>query len=555
MYALDFHRPHHACSVRGDSRVMIQVIDIFAGPGGLGEGFSGYRNRLGRNVFRVGLSIEKDPIAHKTLLLRSFYRQFPDGDAPDDYYALLRGEIGLKELFARHPRAAAEARKEAWNAELGNKKQFPSAEIDRRIRVAVGGTDDWILIGGPPCQAYSVVGRVRMRGANPSKHEQDPRHFLYREYLRILEEHHPSIFVMENVKGLLSATVGGESIIHLILNDLKSLKYRLHPFVAPPAGNLWNGNGHTDHPSSFVIRSENYGIPQTRHRLILLGVREGLNVQPRTLSPASRAVSLWDAIGDLPPIRSCLSRERDSGPSWVRAIEAFVGRGGGIMDIPEARLRTRLRRTAGLLNEGLGSGGEFVRCHGMPTFAPEWYTDRRLGGVCNHSARNHIATDLHRYLFAACFAREHGRSPVLANFPRCLLPKHENVDRGVRDGMFKDRFRVQLRSQPATTVTSHIAKDGHYFIHPDPRQCRSFTVREAARLQTFPDNYFFYGPRTSQYQQVGNAVPPLLARQLADAINTLFDSRLQHSAKSNGSPNTRETQLEHVPHPVAGHRS
>ena len=125
--------------------------------------------------------------------------------------------------------------------------------------------------------------------------------------------------------------------------------------------------------------------------------------------------------------------------------------------------------------------------------------------------------DLHRYLYAACFAKVHGHSPNLKDFPVELLPNHGNVQLAIEeDGNFSDRFRVQVSDRPASTITSHIAKDGHYYIHPDPFQCRSLTVREAARIQTFPDNYFFLGPRTSQYTQIGNAVPPLLARQMGE---------------------------------------
>ena len=136
-----------------------------------------------------------------------------------------------------------------------------------------------------------------------------------------------------------------------------------------------------------------------------------------------------------------------------------------------------------------------------------------------------MASDLARYLFAATFAHSQGYSPRLDVFPPKLLPDHLNVQfwSEAEAIPFKDRFRVQCRNEPATTVVAHIAKDGHYYIHYDPSQCRSLTVREAARLQTFPDNYFFAGNRTEQYTQVGNAVPPLLAYKLAGIVRSLLN--------------------------------
>ncbi len=168
-------------------------------------------------------------------------------------------------------------------------------------------------------------------------------------------------------------------------------------------------------------------------------------------------------------------------------------------------------------------GGEFVACTPDIAYCADWFLDSRLHGVCNHSSRAHITKDLYRYFFAACYASVAHSSPQIAEFPTDLLPLHKNIPNAIlKHSMFLDRFRVQPWSRPATTVTSHISKDGHYYIHPDPKQARSLTVREAARLQSFPDNYLFTGPRTAQYIQVGNAVPPLLAREIAKSVSTLF---------------------------------
>ena len=139
---------------------------------------------------------------------------------------------------------------------------------------------------------------------------------------------------------------------------------------------------------------------------------------------------------------------------------------------------------------------------------------RNLDGILQHETRTHLKEDLARYLFSSVYLQQNNDFPKLKDYPDWLMPNHKNA----KGGKFADRFRTQRPDQPATTVTSHISKDGHYFIHYDPSQCRSLTVREAARIQTFPDNYYFCGPRTQQYHQVGNAVPPYLARQIAEKL-------------------------------------
>ena len=156
-------------------------------------------------------------------------------------------------------------------------------------------------------------------------------------------------------------------------------------------------------------------------------------------------------------------------------------------------------------------------------YRPDWYLDSRLQGTLNHEARTHRKDDLWRYLFAACFRQTSDKPFRINDFPRGLKPNHENVKEESDSYKFADRFSVQTKDAPSRTVVSHIRKDGHYYIHYDPVQCRSLTVREAARLQTFPDNYLFEGSKTDQYEQVGNAVPPLLSYQIAQQVSELLN--------------------------------
>jgi len=505
------------------------VIDIFAGPGGLGEGFAALEQD-GQSPFKIALSIEKDAHAHKTLELRAFYRQFGPEKVPGKYYDFLRESTDQKrqELFEAFPDKARRAQAEAWHAELG---VDPVETVDRRIREALEPIEEsapWVLVGGPPCQAYSLIGRVRKGGIS----EDDPRVRLYYHYRDMVKEHKPPVFVMENVKGLLSAEVDGQLVFDQIVDDLQKCDYEIHSFVDPQdnprSGGLCDGilDGR-----DFVIRMENYGIPQKRHRVILLGVRSDFReVRPGKLKRAAGPIAVNQVIRDLPRLRSGKSKGEDSTSIWHKTLTDFLTRDWyHLLKEKNLPVASCLERTiSGLKKPAKGRGQPFFKHKQAKFHYPEesdWFLDPEIQGVCNHETRGHIAEDLARYLFAACYAMEEKRSPRIMEFPVELLPRHENVT-GHKNGeetsvIFADRFRVQLEKEPATTITSHIQKDGHYYIHYDASQCRSLTVREAARIQTFPDNYFFCGPRTEQYGQVGNAVPPLLSLQLARIVHEL----------------------------------
>lgn len=516
----------------------IQVVDLFAGPGGLGEGFASSED--GKR-FRILVSAEAEPLARETLRLRAFYRLLKrkNTDCLQDYYDYCNGKNN-KPYSDKSKTQWDEADLEARQIKLGS--PAGDEDLDDVLKADLDRGRPWVLIGGPPCQAYSMAGRARNQSKVDYKAEDDDRHFLYREYLRIIKDYQPTVFVMENVKGILSSKVGEERIFSQILKDLsdphKALgesgsgrRYRICSLVDPQSFGP-NEDVEKIDPHAFVIKSERYGVPQARHRVILLGValdEKGEIPRHSLLNEIKGRVSVGQVLGGLPKIRSRLSRGLDNADAWYDQVINQLSELRSEIDIEsEKKLAPRMDiALTALSSRRLDVGALRVARKNNDgqtgvSSLDEWYIDNGLECWLNHDARGHMPSDLRRYVFASTYAQAHGSSPKghLQFFLSGLAPAHKNWE----SGKFSDRFRVQLEGQPATTITSHISKDGHYFIHYDPSQCRSLTVREAARLQTFPDNYFFAGNRSQQFQQVGNAVPPLLASKIASIVFSLVSS-------------------------------
>ena len=540
-------------------RRIVPILDLFSGPGGLAEGFAAFRSPKGRRRFRVALSIDNNRDAHRTLRLRAFLRNFPTG-FPSEYYDFLNGKVTDEpDWETLHPPQWAAACDEARCLELGT--TGTSAFLRERIetiREKHGGRT--VLLGGPPCQSYSVIGRSRNIGNTKYNAKQDERLSLYRQFARILDQLRPAVAVLENVKGMLSAVKDGKPIFPQVIRSLRRAggpdSYRLFALTPRSGACSWD-EGLT--PNDFLVHAEDHGVPQSRHRVFVICVRRDLadmlsdECLPR-LEGEDDMASVNDVIGAMPILRSRLSRGDNPG-AWQDAVRAACNLADEHQPTMSRADERRFRKAlADARTTADGFEPPWRDAHGgvdLPARCPpqlrDWIVDEQLERLPNNETRAHMPSDLARYLFAAAFAAAFRRSPKSYDFPDALAPNHANW----YTGNFDDRYRVQVANHPCTTVTSHIAKDGHYFIHPDTRQCRSLTVREVARLQTFPDNYFFHGSRSKQYVQVGNAVPPYLAYQIARTLWNVLDHhdrigehrRRRHSAPSGRKPSSRPQQL------------
>jgi len=439
------------------------VIDLFAGCGGLSEGFK-------QAGFNVIAQVEKDKWACETLRNRHIYHGLKERGKGYLYHRYLRGEIGRENILDRFPDLRELISHRVIQATLGEDGTERILEQIESSKKYHGTSKFHVLLGGPPCQPYSLIGRAR----DPFRMENDERHYLYKHYLEILEYLRPDFFVYENVPGLFSAKARGKEIFIKLLGDFSSLEPAYQ--IMPPLEQICKD------PRSYILDSADFDVPQTRKRLIVIGYKKFLEHK----NPGIKAI-----------FSTLQKRARKSENEELLSVD------DAISDLPA-------------LQPGEGSDSWFSPYNCSPNLRYYQIKMRKDScGVLNHRARTHMESDLERYRFFIEH-RMNGNGAATLNDLREqrpeLVPNHKHLDK------FVDRFKVQWWTQLSSTITAHISKDGHYYIHPSINQCRSFTVREAARCQSFPDNFKFEGPRTEQFKQVGNAVPPLFARAIARAI-------------------------------------
>lgn len=419
----------------------IRFLDLFAGAGGLSEGFiqAGYTPVA---------HVEMDKAACYTLRTRAVFHELnKTTEGQQIYKDYLLGKISREKLYSTVPQAITDSVIE---------EAIGSNTIDKifeQIDNLSDGKPIDVIVGGPPCQAYSLAGRSRTGEAIKS----DARNYLFEYYASFLKKYQPRYFVFENVTGLYTAKdVNNASFYDQVKDALEEAGYEIF---------------------TNECHAENYGVPQRRRRIIIIGCRRGNNVCAPTLdSSGEYPDTIFNLFSDLKPIQA-----------------------------------------------GTGS----IKAEGRAKSPMKWLVDNGISDdiypVTYHQARPHNNHDLKIYRNAVdIWNKEKRRFNYLKD-----VPDSEKTHKNTK--AFLDRFKVvDGQSHASHTVVAHICKDGHYYIHPDKEQNRSLTPREAARLQTFPDNYFFETPtgkesRMYAYKQIGNAVPVLLARHIAEQLKTYLE--------------------------------
>lgn len=411
----------------------LTFLDLFAGAGGLSEGFI-------QAGFEPVAHVEANRAACYSLRTRTAYHWLKGQNRVSEYAGYLEGKFTRQDLYNQVPGHVLDS---IINAEI---KDGALDSIFHSIDKLLGNRKLDLIIGGPPCQAYSLVGRSRDR----NKMKGDKRNYLYTHYAEFLKRYRPLYFVFENVTGLLSASdAEGNSYLEKMVDVFRRFGYK------------------TEYET---LSARNYGVPQNRRRIILVGRygnSEGFYPRPNKIESG---VAVGEFLNDLPPLK------------------AGEGRIGSCPVLPY--------RGTWLHEAGIRNGGVPVT----------W-----------HQARPHTDQDLQIYKIAVdLWNNQKTRLDYNA------LPDHLKTHTNRKS--FRDRFKVVASDLPYShTVVAHIARDGHYYIHPEKDQNRSLTPREAARLQTFPDDYYFESSlktprRTPAFSQIGNAVPVLLARKLAESL-------------------------------------
>lgn len=407
----------------------LNFIDLFAGAGGLSEGFI-------RERFKPIAHVEMNKDACETIKTRTAYHWLKENKKTKIYNDYLKSETKNKEeLWKKVPENFINS---VINKEI-SENTLP--EIFTTIDKELNGRKVDLIIGGPPCQAYSVVGRAR------KDMESDPRNHLYKHYVKFLEKYKPKMFVFENVPGILSAKNG--EYLSKIFKAVRNAGYEV---AIPPKNHL---------------NAKDFGVLQDRKRVIIIGWKKELNLKYPEFETSEHNFQIFkDLFSDLKPLKN----------------------GQGTLGAVEYEKPT----TEYLAQTNIRNGLDFVT---------------------QHIVRPTNDNDLEIYQIAID-QWNNGKRLNYAELPKRLI-KHSNTD------SFLNRFQVVNGKGFSHTVVAHIAMDGHYYIHPDEKQNRSISIREAARIQSFPDDYFFEGSRTAVFKQIGNAVPPLMAQKIAKKIREM----------------------------------
>lgn len=404
----------------------MKVIDLFAGAGGLSEGFR-------HEGFDILAHVEMDKSACNTLRTREAYYYLKSINQLNTYKKYLLTEIKRDDLYNEIP---TEILERVIEAEINN-KTIPS--IFAKIDNLLGNDSVDIVIGGPPCQAYSTAGISR----DPDRMKNDPRNYFYRYYIRFLRKYNPKMFVFENVRGILTAQDG--RVFRNIRRNLSNAGYLM---------------------DYQILNAKDFGVSQVRERVIIIGWKKDIDFEYPNFPTNIESPTLKEIFKDLPP---------------MNAGESINGEGKY------------------LSNENQNLKG--IR-----------HKNWKL--LTQHISRPNNENDLKIYkLIVEAWNNE--RKMLKYNELPSELITHKNSE------SFLDRYKMVKFDSLAHTIVAHISKDGHHYIHPDIQQNRSLSVREAARIQSFPDDFYFEDSRTAAFKQIGNAVPPLMAKKIAKVLKSM----------------------------------